>query len=61
MICGCGGRGCVETFASETSIARRYTLAAKEAILAEEVIAKATAGNPAAVRVWNDALVPSRR
>jgi glucokinase len=56
MICGCGGRGCVETFASETSIARRYTLAAKEAILAEEVIAKATAGNPAAVRVWNDAL-----
>ena len=56
MICGCGGRGCVETFASETSIARRYTLAAKEAILAEEVIARATAGNPAAARVWNDAL-----
>jgi glucokinase len=55
-ICGCGGRGCVETFASETSIARRYTLAAKEAILAEEVIARATAGNPAAVRVWNEAL-----
>jgi glucokinase len=56
MVCGCGGRGCVETFASETSIARRYTMAAKEAILAEEVIAKATAGNPAAARVWNDAL-----
>lgn len=56
LVCGCGGRGCVETFASETSIARRYTLAAKEAILAEEVIAKAAAGNPAAARVWNDAL-----
>lgn len=56
MVCGCGGRGCVETFASEVAIARRYTMAAKEAILAEEVIAKATAGNPAAVRVWSDAL-----
>ena len=56
MICGCGGRGCVETFASETAIARRYTLAAKEAILAEEVIARATTGDAAAARVWNDAL-----
>jgi len=51
IVCGCGGRGCVETFASVTSIARRYTMAAKEAILAEEVVAKAEAGNPAAVRV----------
>jgi glucokinase len=56
ILCGCGGRGCVETFASVTSIARRYTLAAKEAILAEEVVAKAAAGNPAAARVWNEAL-----
>jgi glucokinase len=56
IVCGCGGRGCVETFASVTSIARRYTMAAKEAILAEEVVAKAEAGNPAAVRVWSDAL-----
>jgi glucokinase len=56
ILCGCGGRGCVETFASVTSIARRYTMAAKEAILAEEVVAKAAAGNPAAARVWNDAL-----
>ena len=44
MVCGCGGHGCVETYASETSIARRYTMAAKEAILPEEVIAKAAAG-----------------
>lgn len=56
MVCGCGGRGCVETIASETSIARRYTMAAKQAILAEEVIAKATAGDPVAGRVWGDAL-----
>jgi len=56
MICGCGGRGCVETYASETSIARRYTMLAKEAILPEEVIAKAAEGNPAAVRVWSEAL-----
>ena len=56
IVCGCGGRGCVETFASETSIARRYTMLAKEAILAEEVLVKAAAGNPAATRVWNDAL-----
>ena len=56
MLCGCGGRGCIETFASETSIANRYTIAAQETILAEEVITKAAAGNPAAARVWNDAL-----
>jgi glucokinase len=56
MVCGCGGRGCVETIASETSIARRYTMAAKQAILAEEVIARATAGDPAAARIWGDAL-----
>ena len=56
IVCGCGGRGCVETFASVTSIARRYTMTAKEAILAEEVVAKAGAGNPAAARVWNEAL-----
>ena len=56
MVCGCGGRGCVETFASETAIARRYAMAAKQAILAEEVIAKATAGDPAAARIWGDAL-----
>ena len=56
MVCGCGGRGCVETIASETSIARRYTMAAKQAILAEEVIARAAAGDPVAGRVWGDAL-----
>ena len=56
MVCGCGGRGCVETFASETAIVRRYAIAAKQAILAEEVIAKATAGDPAAARIWSDAL-----
>ncbi|MGA2284202.1 MAG: ROK family protein [Candidatus Dormibacteria bacterium] len=56
MLCGCGGHGCVETFASETSIARRYTMAAKEALLAGEVITKAAAGDAAAARVWNDAL-----
>ncbi|MGP8160977.1 MAG: ROK family protein [Candidatus Dormibacteria bacterium] len=56
MLCGCGGHGCVETFASETSIARRYTMAAKEALLAGEVITKAQAGDAAAARVWNDAL-----
>jgi glucokinase len=56
IICGCGGRGCIETFASETAIARRYTMAAKQAILAEEVIAKASAGDPVAARIWNEAL-----
>jgi len=54
--CSCGGRGCVETFASEPSLAKRYTMAAKEAISADEVIARAMRGHPAAARVWNDAL-----
>jgi glucokinase len=56
MLCGCGGRGCIETFACETAIATRYTMAAKETISAEEVIARAAAGNPIAARIWNDAL-----
>jgi glucokinase len=56
LTCGCGGRGCVETFASEPSLARRYTLATREVITAAEVISRAMAGHPPAVRVWNEAL-----
>ncbi|HXZ99684.1 MAG TPA: ROK family protein [Candidatus Binatia bacterium] len=55
-VCGCGGRGCLETIASEPSLLRRYTMAAGEAITADELIRRAMAGHPAASRVWEDAL-----
>lgn len=56
LICGCGGRGCVETIASEPALVRRYTTATSEAIPPEEVISRALAGHPAATRVWGEAL-----
>jgi glucokinase len=55
-ICGCGGRGCVETVASEPALSRRYTTLTREAIPSEEVISRAVAGHPAATRVWNEAM-----
>ncbi|QKG25335.1 ROK family protein [Actinomadura verrucosospora] len=64
--CACGNRGCLETYASAASIARRYTaLAAVPAghstpngsvnVRAEDVIARAGTDETAA-RVWSEAL-----
>ncbi len=50
--CGCGGIGCLEALASAGAVARRYGHAAN----GEEVAARAAAGEPAAVAVWDDAL-----
>ncbi len=54
--CGCGGRGCLETFISEQGLASRYALASGQAILANEVVSRATRGDAAALTVWNGAL-----
>lgn len=54
--CGCGGRGCVETLVSERALAQRYTLVAKQAVLPAEVVLRAKAGEPAASRVWSEAM-----
>ncbi|MFJ4840635.1 ROK family protein [Streptomyces sp. NPDC088746] len=67
--CGCGNRGCLETLASASAVARRYTRAARRTTAgraaaptsaaptsAEEVARLAAAGDPLARRVWQDAV-----
>lgn len=51
--CACGQRGCLETYASAASIARRY---GDLSLSTEDVIARAQGGNPKAEQVWNDAV-----
>jgi glucokinase len=52
--CACGNRGCLETYASAAAIARRYSGA--PGLDAEDVLARAAAGDPDAVRVWDEAV-----
>lgn len=55
--CACGARGCLETVGSAGAVARRYAEATgREAGGAREVLALAAAGDPAARRVWGEAL-----
>jgi glucokinase len=56
MKCGCGGRGCVETLASASAVARRYILASGEALPVERIVEKAMAGDDVAAQVWNEAV-----
>ncbi|MFL5712214.1 MAG: ROK family protein [Chloroflexota bacterium] len=62
--CGCGRRGCLEAYASGTSIARRAreaiadgapsTLAALPEVTARDVSEAAAAGDPLARRIWDE-------
>jgi glucokinase len=56
-LCGCGARGCLETLASASAIARRYQArtGAAEAT-AEDVAGLVAAGDPAAGEVWETAV-----
>ncbi|WP_239770427.1 ROK family protein [Streptomyces sp. CL12-4] len=62
--CGCGNRGCLETLASASAVARRYTRAARRTeagtatapASAEAVSRLAAAGDPLARRIWQDAV-----
>jgi glucokinase len=58
--CGCGQRGCLETLASATGIARLYREAVGEQTAgqasAREVAALAAAGDAAAAAVWSHAV-----
>ncbi|WP_369185323.1 ROK family protein [Streptomyces sp. Y1] len=55
--CPCGGRGCLETVASAAAVARRYAAATGEhGATAEDVAARAAAGERAAVTVWTEAI-----
>lgn len=51
--CGCGQRGCLETIASATGIARMYGV---EGVSAREVAVRAAAGEPRAAEVWQTAV-----
>ncbi|WP_424215792.1 ROK family protein (plasmid) [Streptomyces sp. BI20] len=55
--CGCGNRGCLETLASASAIARRYAAATGTAARgAREVRDRADEGDPVARRVWAEAV-----
>lgn len=59
---GCGGRGCLEAYVSGTSIAERAgelldagsSLSTVDDLTAADVAAHAAAGDPLAVRVWQE-------
>lgn len=55
--CRCGARGCLEAVASAGAIARRYRERTGTVLRgAREVLARADAGDPIAIEVWDDAL-----
>ncbi|MHA6765670.1 ROK family protein [Streptacidiphilus sp. PAMC 29251] len=56
VCCACGGRGCLETYASTSAIASRYRQASGEPVTAEEVWQRAYAGDPAAAEIWSEAV-----
>ena len=55
--CVCGDRGCLEAIASAAAIERRYAaMTGAPAVTAERIADLVRAGEPAAVRVWDDAI-----
>ncbi len=58
--CGCGGRGCLETVASASAIARRYAQRSGQgdgpSVDAREVAARCRAGDETAIAVWTEAV-----
>ncbi|MBH1936091.1 ROK family protein [Streptomyces sp. AV19] len=56
-VCGCGARGCLETLASAAAIGRAWAEASGNATADAADCARAVeAGDPAAARVWQDAI-----
>jgi glucokinase len=55
--CGCGQRGCMETIASAAAVTRAWAAASGDPTADAADCAKAVeSGDPAAVRVWRDAV-----
>ncbi|WP_406421242.1 ROK family protein [Streptomyces sp. NBC_00873] len=55
--CGCGQRGCLETLASASAVSRAWAAASGDPEADAADCAKAVeSGDPAAVRVWQDAV-----
>src|SRR5215211_461154 len=60
--CACGQRGCTETYASAAALSRRYLAASgSREVPAEDVISRASAGDPVAHRVFSDAVTALAR
>lgn len=53
--CACGQIGCLETYASASAVARRYSARAGSSTTAERVAALTASGDPVAAAVWHDA------
>lgn len=54
--CTCGQRGCLETVASASAVARRYAAEAGVTATAADVAAAVASGDPLAQRVWQEAI-----
>lgn len=54
--CPCGGRGCLELYASATAIARRYAARTGMTATAAEVAGRVAADDPVARTVWRQAI-----
>ncbi|GAA4219856.1 glucokinase [Streptosporangium album] len=54
--CACGQVGCLETYASASAVARRYSARAASPATAEQVAALTLSGDPLATEVWEDAV-----
>lgn len=61
VLCACGQRGCTEAYASAAAIGRRYAEATGRPLRAEEVIARAREGDPAATVVFGQAVTALAR
>jgi glucokinase len=51
--CACGGRGCLERYASAAAVGRAY---GDPAVDAEEVVRRAQSGDEKAAQVWDDSV-----
>ncbi|WP_169979864.1 ROK family protein [Microbispora sp. H10836] len=54
--CACGQIGCLETYASASAVARRFTARSGRAATAKEVVELASAGDPVAAEVFGEAI-----
>jgi glucokinase len=52
--CACGGRGCLERYASASAVARAFD--SESTVDAAEIVRLAASGHEAAARVWRDAV-----
>jgi len=55
LLCRCGNRGCLETVASTSTMIDLLSRAAAEPVSAADIIRQAAAGDPATLRVVDDA------